>query len=166
MPRPYAWFLLTNTEFCYDSTVTLDVLLLKVVEKVTSSTYHLEESASGMVILLVVLQMFGKIGNSLCEDSYLYFGRTGVVFAETVSLDDSCLFFLEHHDLLHPFIILLSRIGTAEGRYFLHRSLHRRAVTCAFLPQRYDSAFIITQFRRFVNTFFAFFLIIDKNPIM
>ena len=102
MPRPYALVLLTNAELRYDSTVTLDVLLLKVVEKITSSADHFEKTASGMMILLVVLQMFGKIRNSLGKDSYLDFRRTCVVFAETVSLDDSCLFFLEHHDKYTP----------------------------------------------------------------
>ncbi len=102
MPRPYALVLLTNAELRYDSTVTLDVLLLKVVEKVTSSADHFEKTTSGMMILLVVLQMFGKIRNSLGKDSYLDFRRTCVVFAETVSLDYSCLFFLEHHDKYTP----------------------------------------------------------------
>ena len=99
---PMSALLLTDTELSYDSTVAFDVLLLEIVEKVTSSTYHFEESASGMMILLVVLEMFGKVGNSLCENSDLNFGRTCIILAEAVCLDDSGLFFFEHHDKYTP----------------------------------------------------------------
>ena len=38
--------LLTQSELFDDRTVTVDILLLKIVEKVSSVTYHLEESSS------------------------------------------------------------------------------------------------------------------------
>ena len=127
MTAPPRSALLSDTELSDYSTVTLDVLLLKVVKKITSSSDHFEETASGMMILLMVLEMFGEIGDSFGEDSDLNFGRTGIIFAEAVSLDDSSFFFLEHHGYIHPFTNYSAQ-DTAEGRHYLRRSLHRRAV--------------------------------------
>ena len=107
--------LLTDSELSDYCTVTLDIFLLKVVEKVTSSSDHLEESASGMMILLMVLEMFGEVSDPLCENSDLNFGRTGIIFAETVCLDDSSFFFLEQHGYIHPFIIIF-RAGHSGGQ--------------------------------------------------
>ena len=51
-------------------------------------TNHLKKAASGMMVLLVGLQVLGKVVNSLGENSDLYFGRTCVAFVESVLLDD------------------------------------------------------------------------------
>lgn len=94
--------LLTETELFYDSTVSVDVLLLEISKKVTSVTNHLEKTSSGVVVVLVGLEVTCKVVDPLCEDSDLNLGRTRVVFMCSVSLDNGCFFFLQKH-LKHLF---------------------------------------------------------------
>ena len=89
--------LLTETELLYDSTVSVDVLLLELTEEVTSVTNHLEKTSSGVVILLVDLQMFGKVVDSLGENCDLNLRRTSIVLACFVSCDNRSFFFFLHH---------------------------------------------------------------------
>ena len=94
--------LLSESELCYDCTVALDILLLKVVEQVSSVTYHLKQTASGVVILLVNLDVFGQLVNSLGEDSDLNLRRTRVVVVQAVSFDNRGFFFFSQ-PFLHLF---------------------------------------------------------------
>ena len=66
--------LLSEAELFNDCSVTVDVVLHQVVEKVTTATNHLEKATTGVVVVLVSLEVFGEIGNSLGEDSDLNFG--------------------------------------------------------------------------------------------
>ena len=90
---PFLHRLLTDTKLSDDRTIAFDILLLEVVQKVSSVTYHLQKSAAGVVILLVNLDVFSQLVDPLGEDSDLYLGRTGVLLMQTVSLDNGCLFF-------------------------------------------------------------------------
>lgn len=87
--------LLTKTELFYDSTISVDILLLKVSKKVTSVTNHFKKTSSGVVIVLVGLEVSGKIVDSLCENSNLNLRRSGVVFVSSVSLNNGCFFFFQ-----------------------------------------------------------------------
>ena len=84
--------LLTDTQLLDGSSVSLDVLALEVSEEVSSLTYHLQQASSGVMILLVNLQMLGEVIDPLGEDSDLNLGRTGVGVVSSVSFDNSCLF--------------------------------------------------------------------------
>ena len=60
-------------------------------------TNHLEQTSSGVVVLLVSLKMFGEVADSLGEDSDLNLGRTCVGLAQSVLFDNSgFLVFLDH----------------------------------------------------------------------
>ena len=72
--------LFSDTEFVDDSTVTVDVFLLEVAEKVSSLTNHFEKTATAMVVLGVLFKVLCELCDSLCENSDLNFGRTCVVF--------------------------------------------------------------------------------------
>jgi len=97
--RPFGLLkLFTKTEFFYDRTIAFDVFLLEVVKKVSSLTNHLVHTATAVVIVVVVFQVFGKFVDSGCENSDLYFGRTCVFFVCLVSNDD-CLFCVFLHDI-------------------------------------------------------------------
>jgi repressor of nif and glnA expression len=87
--------LLTETELIDYSTVSVDVLLLEISEKVTSVTYHLEKTSSGVVVVLVGLEVSGKIVDSSCKDSDLDLRRSCVIFVGSVSLDNGCLFIFQ-----------------------------------------------------------------------
>lgn len=89
--------LLTYAESFNDGTITLDVNFYKIVEKVTSVTYHFEKTSARVVILLVDLEVLGKSIDSVCEYSYLHFGRTSVSFVNRILGDDLLLFVLGNH---------------------------------------------------------------------
>ena len=61
-------------------------------------TDHFEQSASGMMILLVNLQMLVELVNTEGENRDLNLGRAGVALVGRVFQDDLGLLFLLNHD--------------------------------------------------------------------
>ena len=53
--------LLTNTEFFDDSTVTLDVFCLQIIQHTTTLTYQCGQGALSTEILAVFLQVLGQV---------------------------------------------------------------------------------------------------------
>ncbi len=92
--------LLSQTELFNDSSVSFDVYLLEVVEKVSSVTYHLEEAATAVVVLVVVLEVLGEVSYSVSKDSDLNLGRTCVALVGSVLLNN-CLLFCCCHFRIH-----------------------------------------------------------------
>ena len=88
--------LLADTEAGNDSTIALDVCLDEVIEQTLSLTDHLQKAASGVVVVLVLLEMLGKVVDSLGENSDLDFGRTCVALVESVLLDNGFFFCFQH----------------------------------------------------------------------
>ena len=78
--------LLTDTESCDDRTVSLDVDLDQIVEQRAALTDHLEQTATGVMVLLVDLEVLGEVVDSLSEQSDLNLGRTGVTLMRFRSL--------------------------------------------------------------------------------
>ena len=93
--------LLTDSELCNNCTVALNVLLSKIVEKAAALTYHLEQTASRMVVLVVNLEMLGKLCDALGEDRNLDLGRTCVCLVEAVFCDNLCLVLFQNHFAFH-----------------------------------------------------------------
>ena len=90
---PRAKKLFSQTEFFDDCTVTLNIFLLKIRKKLTAVTYHFKQAATAVVVLVVFLQMFGKVLYSRSKQSYLYFGRTCIGFVNPVGFDYRKFFF-------------------------------------------------------------------------
>ena len=90
--------LFTKTEFLYDCTVALNVLLLEVTEKVSSVTDHLKHTAAAVMVLGVSLEVLGEVVDSLGENSDLNLGRTGVALVSSIGGDDFLLNVFKHHD--------------------------------------------------------------------
>ena len=86
--------LLSKTELFNDSSVSLDVNLLKVVKKISSVTNHLEEAATAVVILVVALEVLGEVSNSVSKNCDLNLGRTCVALVNGIGCDDFLLDFL------------------------------------------------------------------------
>ena len=136
-------------------TVAFDVVLLEIVEELSSLTDHLLHTSAAVVVLGVLLKVLGKLGNSLGEDSDLYLGRTGVAFVNCEGLDDVLLVFLCDHGV-SPF----------KNKYFFGDKLGKRLVKSSgnarvsgkpCKSQKCEkSAFHIniTQRKQFVKTFF------------
>ena len=97
--------LLSDAELGDDSSVTLDVVLCQVVQQTAALTDHLEQALTGVVVLLVDLQVLGELVDALGKDSDLNLGRTGVVCMGLVGFDYSSLLLFGDH-----FLIFLSFI--------------------------------------------------------
>ena len=100
--------LLSQTELFNDSSVSFDIYLLEVVEKVSSVTDHLEEAATAVVVLVVVLKVLSEVRDSVSKNCDLNLGRACVAFVDGV-LFNNCLLFCCCHFRIH-----LSKI-----KYFL-----------------------------------------------
>ena len=106
--------LLSETKLLNDSSVSLDVNLLEVVEEVSSVTNHLKETTAAMIVLVVALEMLGEVSYSVGKDSDLNLGRTCVTLVSCV-LFDNCLLFCCCHFRIHlSKIKYFCKIRTAE----------------------------------------------------
>ena len=88
--------LLPQAESSADSTIALDVSLLEVVLQAATTTYHLEQTTTRVVVLLVELEVLVQVVDALGEQCNLDFGGTGVTLVTGIFLDDSFL-----HSLIH-----------------------------------------------------------------
>ena len=84
-------FLLSQTKLCNDCTVALDVNLLKVAKKILSVTNHLLKTAAAVCVVVVVLEVLGKVLDSVGQECNLNLRRTRVALMSLV-LVDNCLF--------------------------------------------------------------------------
>ena len=89
--------LLSDSELFDDSTVTVDILLGEVVEKVSSVTYHLKKTAAGMMVILVGLEVLGEGVDAMRKDRDLNFGRTGIALMGLVLVDELLFYFFLNH---------------------------------------------------------------------
>ena len=89
--------LLPDAESCNDSSVTFNVNFLEVVEQTTTLTDHLQQTTTGMVILLVGLEVLGEVADALRQQSNLNLGGTGIALVESVLSDDFILAFFFHY---------------------------------------------------------------------
>ena len=106
--------LLSETKLLNDSSVSLNVNLLEVVEEVSSVTNHLKETTAAMIVLVVALEMLGEVSYSVGKDSDLNLGRTCVTLVSCV-LFDNCLLFCCCHFRIHlSKIKYFCKIRTAE----------------------------------------------------
>jgi hypothetical protein len=73
--------------------VRLGIVALEVVKQTTTSADHHEKTATGRVILLMGLEMFGQFADPFAQDCYLNLWATGVRGMRAI-LADNALFFL------------------------------------------------------------------------
>eukprot|EP00919_Chromeraceae_sp_WS-2016_P066895 GHVR01158194.1.p1 GENE.GHVR01158194.1~~GHVR01158194.1.p1 ORF type:complete len:153 (-),score=0.91 GHVR01158194.1:61-519(-) len=83
--------------------VTAVIDLLDVVEKAATGRNELEQTAAGMVILAVFLEVLGEVGNALGQDGHLNFRRAGVVWSGCVFLNQSGLALSSDRHRIDPF---------------------------------------------------------------
>ena len=86
--------LLSETELLDNSSVSLNVLLSKVVEELLSVTNHLRKTSLRMEVLGVLLHMLSKSVDSIGEYSDLNLGRAGVLLVDLVLSDNGGFGFL------------------------------------------------------------------------
>ena len=58
---------------------------------------HLQQTAAGVMVLFVDLQVLGQVSDALGQYRNLDFGGTGVLLVDAVGLDDGSFLFFLHH---------------------------------------------------------------------
>jgi len=64
--------------------VTFNIIIFNVVEQSSSLTYQLQKAAAGMMILFVRFKMLGQIFDPCTEQGNLNFGRTRILFMQSI----------------------------------------------------------------------------------
>lgn len=82
----------TETETLNQGTVTVDVDALEVIKHTTTIADHQQQTTTGVVIMLVLLEVLGQISDTLGQQSNLDLRGAGVTLVGSVSLDDFLLF--------------------------------------------------------------------------
>ena len=96
-PTPHSCLtLFAQVQLLDDRAVTLDIVLLKVTEKVSSVTDHLQHAAAAVMVLVVCLEVLGKSVDAMGKDRDLNLGRTGVTLVGSVLLNNGLLFVFQH----------------------------------------------------------------------
>ena len=74
-----------------DRAVALDVGLLQVVEETTALSHEEQQSPTAVVIVLVLLEVLGEVGDAVAQQRDLDLGGTGVALGQGVLADDLLL---------------------------------------------------------------------------
>src|SRR5690606_25878413 len=85
--------LATQTQAADQAAVTAQILAFQVVQQLATLVNHADQTATGVVILLVVLEVPLQLVDVCSQQSYLDFRRTGVAFSTRI-LGNDCRLFL------------------------------------------------------------------------
>ena len=72
-PRAGARYLPSETEITYERSVAIDVFTIKVVKQTSALANKSQQASSGAVVVLVLAQVIGQLGNPSCQQRYLNF---------------------------------------------------------------------------------------------
>ena len=97
----------SQTELAYDGTVALNIVVLEIVEQVSSVTDHLLKSAAAVEVVLVCLQVLSEGCDSVGQNCDLYLRRSCVSLVGSVLLDNALLFVFQH-GFYFTFLIFLA----------------------------------------------------------
>ena len=79
---PHADYLSSQVQLLDHFVVFSDVLSLEIIQKLSSSGDHLQQTAPGMIVLFVNLEMFGEFVDALRQKRNLHLGRSCVVIVD------------------------------------------------------------------------------------
>src|SRR5690242_12692295 len=83
--------LATQTETIDQRAITLDVVVLQVVEQTTALADEQQQATTAVVVVLVLLEVLGQMRDPAGQEGNLHLRGAGVAVAERVLLDDLCL---------------------------------------------------------------------------
>ena len=81
--------LFADAEFLNDVFVRLGIVALEVVKQATTSADHHEKTATGGVVLLMGLEMFGQFADPFAQYCDLNLRATGIRGMRTILADDA-----------------------------------------------------------------------------
>jgi hypothetical protein len=76
--------LTTDAQALNQVLVSFRITAFQVFQHTPPSRDHRQQSPAGMMIFAVRLEMFPELQDTLAEDRYLYFWRTGVGFVDSI----------------------------------------------------------------------------------
>ena len=79
-----------DTELLDESAVLFDVAILDVLQHAAALTDEHHETTTGVVVLLVGLEMLGEVADALGQDSDLNLCAAGIALALAELLDELC----------------------------------------------------------------------------
>ena len=80
--------LLTQTQSLHNSTITIDIVDVEVLQELTTTTYHLRQGTGGTEVLVVLLQVLRQVLDAIAEQGYLAFYRTSVLSVLAILAED------------------------------------------------------------------------------
>ena len=86
-------------QFQDDFLIFLQIVPLQVVKQLASLAGHFNEAVSGVVILAVCPQVFGKMRYSGCKQGDLHLARPGILLVRSIFFYDSFFFYVFGHDV-------------------------------------------------------------------
>ena len=90
--EPAEGTLATKTEESKEIEVAIHICLLQIVEQRAPLADHLEQAATGVVVVDVSLEMGSQILNACRQQRHLYLRRTGITIVTPVFGDDFLFF--------------------------------------------------------------------------
>lgn len=87
-------FLVTQAKALNQRTITINILILQIIQHPAAFTNHKEQTTVRMIVVLVLLHMTSQIVNTCGEQCNLDFGRTSVTLMSRVFGNDRLLFFI------------------------------------------------------------------------
>ncbi len=86
-----------ESEFGNNLIVLIFIMLLQVFQMCAAIRNHLEKSAAGVIVLVILLQMRCELVDTLGKKTYLNGSRTGITLVQCGFLDDIRLFLFRKH---------------------------------------------------------------------
>ena len=80
--------LLAKTEFLNDALIAVKIRSSQIIQQPSPLSDQFQESAAGMVILLMDLEMISEIVDPVAENGYLNFRRAGVILMKLETMDN------------------------------------------------------------------------------
>ena len=84
--------LLTKTESLDDGTIAVDVVVVEVLQQLTTLTDEHCQRTGCVVILVILLQVLRQVRDAIAEESNLCLCRTGILCVLTILTKDLLLF--------------------------------------------------------------------------
>ena len=83
--------LLTQAERLDKCTIAIDVLVVEILQQLTTATYHLCQGAGGTKVLVILLQVLSEVSDTIGEQSHLALNRTSVLGVLAILAEDLSL---------------------------------------------------------------------------
>jgi hypothetical protein len=88
LPSALEWLVLfPETQTLDYISVAFHIIFFDIIQQSSSLADQLQQTAPGMVIFLVRLEMLGQIFDPRAQQGNLYFGRTGILLVKPVVFD-------------------------------------------------------------------------------